>query len=1259
MRHTTARVRVERSVRALFAAVLVMAIGTAPAGVAEPTADQSASDSVSADQPALDAGADSAASDADATASADADAANGAAGAAGAADSVADSPAEASPAESSAAAQPSGTTTFGPDALVPGAITQDGITVKRDGDVDTIHVHDSEGELWQWGWKASQENIFALTRKGEVTEVLSVTADGRKLDRKKFGWVNTKDGAFIGFDLNALHTIPPVDVTIKVKTKTKGDYDIAESEDIPTSQEFAKTGYDPKEELDPEVEAQLRAAAPGPIPEHSGMRDQELRLANKEYTSLGAEQELSYLVYESGSWDMTRFALKFNCSVDDTKGIGEVNRIRVVRNGETVYDEASLNPPFATRGRTDTDYLGRGNKVPCNREYHTISDPGSNFNFTGKPIKLEARDRVIFNFDGPTRNDYAAQLWGQSTQTGIPDGNQANNNWKSITSRPTGNQIVSPTHSTTKKSGGAGYSIVADEFQLGGKEGGSLQHIKYWYDQSDVTIYAVNQSGNSDFQVKIGNIVDTTKMTPEKKILKDGSVVAKDAKSTLPTIGWQYGLPGFENLYVQITTPFVHETSVTGEKNPLEIEFVNGRGEPVYVDVPAGTKTYLQYRANMPNSGSFRPDPTKARIEVLGYPNGEENKEEGPAIETPKDPGGTEIPDEEQQKVCSLQGGTVWVARSAHSNQNNTFNERNTTDLFTQEYGSTNFTEVGSTSNWVYNALAYNPRDGYLYAISQGRVKSIRSTSNYGQASHGVTYDEDPRYPAGHLLRINPINGVVVDKGKLNGIQAKDPGQWQNDLWGGITSGVIRADGKYVFSNSSQSGTKDIYVLDWNDQSKTYSLNASRKTDWKAQSNDYTYEGDGSGNWVYGIRNGSTLLERVNIETGQVQTFDLSTVKDPLGRDFVRGIYGTAWTYGNGNLGFGLNGQQKGYQIQVVDNENGFSAKIVSQVPMPNSQSNDAASNAIVASHTDLKATKERIGISEDGTVTWKVTVENVGPCASTGFTLNDLVPGDYSDVRVLSAESEADSGWIGNTSDWVQGNQVLSIHGPLQNGQKASVQISAKLKKPLPVNEDKCTPQATPPNLVTILGNDGDDVPENNTEVKDGQGTVPDDCNSKIQFNLVKVEADGGQTPLNGAEFSIFAVNPDGSRGPLVASLDQPSESGYFATELEADASYVLVENKAPAGFSLLTGPVAFKTVRPTVDNPNATVVVEPGSAGVNLIVDRDKQKPAEVFVQLANVRQGNLPKTGGHGLQAPLALSTVLMLFGAALAGRRAVQV
>ncbi|WJZ13926.1 SpaA isopeptide-forming pilin-related protein [Corynebacterium gottingense] len=131
------------------------------------------------------------------------------------------------------------------------------ITVERDGNVDTVRVHDPWGELWQWGGAASTENVFALTRDGEVAEVLSVTADGRDLDARDFGWANTAYGAFLGFDLNALHTIPPVDVTMRVRAGEAGEYRVAESDEIPAKREFM--GFAEGEET---VAPGARAATP-------------------------------------------------------------------------------------------------------------------------------------------------------------------------------------------------------------------------------------------------------------------------------------------------------------------------------------------------------------------------------------------------------------------------------------------------------------------------------------------------------------------------------------------------------------------------------------------------------------------------------------------------------------------------------------------------------------------------------------------------------------------------------------------------------------------------------------------------------------------------------------------------------------------------------------------------------------------------------------------------------------------------------------
>ena len=123
--------------------------------------------------------------------------------------------------------------------------TTNPVTVERKGDVDRIVVNDPDGEAWEFGGKASKENIFALQRqgKGEIKEVLSVTADGRKLEDYDYGFVNSADGGFVAFNLNALHAIPPQVVEVEVRTTDAGEYAIAEPKEVPTARELSETGY--------------------------------------------------------------------------------------------------------------------------------------------------------------------------------------------------------------------------------------------------------------------------------------------------------------------------------------------------------------------------------------------------------------------------------------------------------------------------------------------------------------------------------------------------------------------------------------------------------------------------------------------------------------------------------------------------------------------------------------------------------------------------------------------------------------------------------------------------------------------------------------------------------------------------------------------------------------------------------------------------------------------------------------------------------
>ena len=134
--------------------------------------------------------------------------------------------------------------------------------------------------------------------------------------------------------------------------------------------------------------------------------------------------------------------------------------------------------------------------------------------------------------------------------------------------------------------------------------------------------------------------------------------------------------------------------------------------------------------------------------------------------------------------------------------------------------------------------------------------------------------------------------------------------------------------------------------------------------------------------------------------------------------------------------------------------------------------------------------------------------------------------------------------------------------------------------------------------------------------------------------------------------------MQPDGSLGELLTAMDQTNAEGYFTAELEPGQDYFLVETQSPAGYSLLTAPVKFRLNGPSAGQQNASVEVAAGGAAVNLLAVHEKQSPSEVYVELANVRQGNLPKTGGHGVQVPLAVSSILILLGAALGRRRTMQ-
>ncbi|NJJ04464.1 LPXTG cell wall anchor domain-containing protein [Corynebacterium coyleae] len=140
---------------------------------------------------------------------------------------------------------PAAQTTGPVSATQPSVAEKAPVQTTRFGAVDTITIDDPTGEAWQFGGKASPEDIFGIKRigDGEIEEILTLTADGKNLDPESYGFTNNAEGGYIAFDMNALDVVPPKHIEVKVRATNDATYTIAESDEVPTARALAATGY--------------------------------------------------------------------------------------------------------------------------------------------------------------------------------------------------------------------------------------------------------------------------------------------------------------------------------------------------------------------------------------------------------------------------------------------------------------------------------------------------------------------------------------------------------------------------------------------------------------------------------------------------------------------------------------------------------------------------------------------------------------------------------------------------------------------------------------------------------------------------------------------------------------------------------------------------------------------------------------------------------------------------------------------------------
>ncbi|ESU57312.1 MULTISPECIES: DUF6923 family protein [Corynebacterium] len=659
--------------------------------------------------------------------------------------------------------------------------------------------------------------------------------------------------------------------------------------------------------------------------------------------------------------------------------------------------------------------------------------------------------------------------------------------------------------------------------------------------------------------------------------------------------------------------------------------------------IPVGrSKPFALYIPSKLRSGAYTP----CNIQLLGEGTASPMPTVCSPTDRPVDDTGMPMPwSGDERRVSSRQpartltaaekarGTSVYVTASTPNSQ-----ARNMSQLYLQTQAGTQFQKIGDQTGWVVNALAYNPADNWLYAVSQGRVGRHTVKSSDGRNYQYVPL-EDPCFPAGHLLQIDPVTGKVYNLGRITdaatqksyGIGGSYNQPWPNDLWGGVNSGFVDLNGNYWVTNSSLSGSGHFYKIDLSNRTATPTGSASARcgndeANYCSRAEDWTALPGTKGNYAWGIKNGwaannRIVLERMNMNDGSLTTWDITDLRTLAGQAIPTGHqWGKAWSYGNGNLGFGTasaGATSDVVQLKVTnpDSANPTFELVSIDDTAPRSYNSDGTSNGLVPAEVDLEATKTFIK-EENGRIYWRIEVANKSLLnGSSGFVLNDTFEQGYSDIRMESTTAT-------QTSVHTSGNSIQIIFGPVPPSSSVSVEISAKQPETM---VDGCAR-----NTATIIGNETDPMSGNNT-------TTAEECtDTPLKIQIQKVDADNHTKTLN-AKFelrdpvgdSVGNYVPAQTGTEIVVNADGTSGTA----DVKTDKYYFLVETKSPSGYSLLPEPMLMRIEKDTAGNP---VVKFPRQVNAfPVLTSNIKVDKGLITIPIADVKEsGTLPKTGGIGV-------------------------
>ncbi|MFD5601281.1 DUF6923 family protein [Leucobacter sp. NPDC058333] len=358
---------------------------------------------------------------------------------------------------------------------------------------------------------------------------------------------------------------------------------------------------------------------------------------------------------------------------------------------------------------------------------------------------------------------------------------------------------------------------------------------------------------------------------------------------------------------------------------------------------------------------------------------------------------------------------TVFVAQSQTGDPTRLYRSETAGD------GSFSFTPEGpAVASGNYNAISFNRANNYMYGSVIGAIGGI---------------------PQNALVRIGQ-SGAVTRVGTMTFPIA----QW---------AGAFNTDNGLLYTTNGAPGTsRTLYAVNTATGTIASQVQLSL-TDYTLADMEYQ---DGF-LWAFdynGAQPAGTIV-RINPQTGAMTRFAGVITGAPAG------AWGAAWQFGNGNLGFSNNGNGTIAQLKIT---NGATAtptfEVVSLVAGPPAAGNDGT--AIPGIPVDLAIEKSAAPTyAPGGQVSYTLTVTNNGAGESSGWTVQDSVPADLSNVTAS-----------GDATCSVTGNDVTCAGGRLALGASATITVTGTTA----AAERDCFT-----NSASVIGNELDPVAANNED--------------------------------------------------------------------------------------------------------------------------------------------------------------------------------